>query len=193
VSRRARVGLILAVLAVLALGWTLRPSAITPPVDPTDPVTIRLLSTGRHSGLLLPCGDGRVVEYDYGEWDWYALGKDEWWRAPATVLWPNAGTLGRRTVRAVDVEAMAESYGGARLAAISVERRDADRLRARLDAEFAAGGDVLHNNPYDMDFVRHSHRFHLFHDCHDEVAEWLRELGCDVAPRAIRTGLRVDG
>jgi D-alanyl-D-alanine carboxypeptidase len=193
VSRRARVGLILAVLAVLALGWTLRPSAITPPADPADPVTIRLLSTGRHSGLLLPCGDGRVVEYDYGEWDWYALGMDEWWRAPATVLWPNAGTLGRRYVRAGDLDPMGESYGSARLSSFTVERRRAAQLLARLDAEFAAGAPAYHSDLYDMDFVKTHERFHLFHDCHDEVADWLSELGCSVAWAPIRTRLVLAG
>ena len=154
-----------------------------------SPVTIRLIAAGRHSGLLLPCADGRVVEYGYGEWNWYALGKDDWWRAPATVLWPSPGTLGRRCVREADVTAVGENYGSAHVSAFSVERRDTERLLARLDAEFAAGGPPLHNDLYDMDFVRVPTRFWFAHDCQDEVAEWLRDLGCFVPPVPIRVGL----
>jgi hypothetical protein len=179
-------------VVVLGLGlWTAPPSEVRPPADVEDPVSIRLLAAGRHSGLLLPCGDGRVVEYGYGEWSWYALGRDDWWRAPATVLWPNQGTLGRRYVRAEVLDAMGESYGGARLFSFLVERLRAERLLARLKAEFAALGPGHHSDLYDMDFVRHPHRFHLLHDCHDEVAEWLGELGCTVTWTPIRTGLSV--
>jgi hypothetical protein len=183
-------------LALLLVGsslavWTLRTSSVDPPRSLRSPVTVRLTTAGRHSGLLLPCGDGRVVEYGYGEWSWYALAKNDWWRAPATVLWPNAGTLGRRYVREADIVAMGERYGSGRISAFSVERRDAQRLLARLDAEFAAGGAPLHSDLYDMDFVRCSERFWFVHDCHDEVADWLRELGCFVPPAPIRIGLVV--
>jgi len=176
-------GLLLAGLGVTT--WILRVSTVVPPRSVRDPVTVRLLSAGRHSGLLLPCDYGRVVEYDYGDWNWYALGKDDWWRAPATVLWPNQGTLGRRYVRA-------EDEGSVHTSSLSVERRDAQRLLARLDAAFAAGGDSLHSDLYDMDFVRSPERFWFAHDCQDATAEWLRELGCSVRPAPIRTGLSLN-
>src|SRR5262245_57988661 len=91
--------------------WSLLPGSVRPPRAVSDPVTVRLFSAGRHSGLLLPVGDGRVVEYGYGDWSWYALGKDDWWRAPATVLWPCPGTLGRRYWSEADVATMGESRG----------------------------------------------------------------------------------
>lgn len=184
---RAAAGL---VAGLFGLGlWTLHPGSVRPPRAISDPVTVRLISAGRHSGLVLPVGDGRAVEYGYGEWSWYALGKDDWWRAPATVLWPCAGTLGRRYWRESDLAAMGETHGFDHISSFTAERRDVLRLLAHLDADFAAGGPPLHSEHYDMDFARYPERFWLAHDCHDETAEWLRELGCFVPPVPIRIGL----
>jgi hypothetical protein len=153
-----------------------------------------LLSTGRHAGLLIPCGpseSGQIVEYGYGAWSWYALGKDDWWRAPATVLWPNSGTLARRYLRAEDLASAEQDHRWGEFSALLVSNEKLERLLTRLDVQFAAGGTPHHNDLYGMDFVRHPARFWFAHDCHDEVAVWLRELGCSVSSSPIRTKLSV--
>jgi hypothetical protein len=192
-ARRTRLALLsLLVAAVGLVFWTGCASTVRPPVGAKDPITVRLYSTGRHAGLLLPCSEGRTVEYGYGDWDWYALAKNGWWRAPATVLWPNQGTLGRRYLRGEDLAAMGDTYGAGSLALIRVPREAAGRLLARLDAEFVAGGEPHFNRLYDMWFVKHPDRFWFLHDCHDEVTGWLRELGCSVSWAPIRLGLAVE-
>jgi hypothetical protein len=190
-ARFKRNALAVALLALAFVAWTTRPSRVDPPATVADPVTVRLLATGLHSGLLLPCGDGRTVEYGFGEWGWYAHDEDAWWRAPWIALVPSQGALGRRYVRDEDLAAMGERYGSGKLASIQVSRETANGLLANLDAQFAAGGEPYHNEKYDMWFVKVPARFHLFHDCHDEAANWLRELGCSVAPRPIRARLSV--
>jgi len=193
-GRRMRLsfGIVLALLALLAL-WTGCASTVTPPSGVGDPVTVHLTSAGKHAGLLLPRGDGRAVEYGYGAWSWYALNRDEWWRAPGTVLWPNRGTLGRRDVRPGEVQG--RSYGGATVSELRVSAARATALLRRLDEEFEEAsssiGEPHYNEPFDMHFVPHPERFWFGHMCHDEVAEWLRELGCEVSRTAIRTGLGV--
>jgi hypothetical protein len=171
--------------------WSTRPCVVVPPRDPLDPVTVYLRATGRHAGLLLPGEDGLTIEYDYGDWGWYALARDEWWRAPATVLWPTPGTLGRREIRAADLVAMKEASASATLAELRVPRAAVRRLRARLDDQFFAGGDPHHQTRYGMDFVNHPRGFWMFHNCHDEVASWLEELGCRVGWAPIRVALRI--
>ena len=190
---RRRFALFAVACALLAgVLWCGCASTVTPPRNPTDPVTVHLLATGRHAGVLLPCGDGRTVEYGYGDWSWYALGKTDWWRAPATVLWPTQGTLGRRYVLDADLAAMGHHYGRGTLEELRVPRASAERLLADLDAQFAAGGETHFNEAYDMTFVKHPDGFWMFHDCHDQVAEWLRQLDCEVGWAPIRTGLRVE-
>ncbi|MCE9637676.1 MAG: hypothetical protein K8T90_18405 [Planctomycetes bacterium] len=187
-----RRAILTALAVVLALGiWSGCASGVRPPADVTDPVTIHLLATGRHAAVLLPRDAERVVEYGYGDWGWYALCHDDWWRAPATVLWPNPGTLGRREVAARRVSTAPGAYEGGTLSALVVSREFAERLLARLDAEFAAGGAPVFNPVYDMSFVPHTDRYWAFHDCHDQVAAWLEDLGCDVGWAPVRTGLEV--
>jgi hypothetical protein len=169
--------------------WTGCASTITPPEAPSDPITVHLVSSGRHAGLLLPCDDGRTVEYGYGEWGWYAQVRTAWWRAPLILLWPHQGTLGRRYVSGDDL--VGDSYGGGKLEPIVVSGDKAARLLARLDAEFAEGGDPHYNRDYDMSFVMHPDRFSLLHNCHDEVVEWLRELGSSVSWTPVRRGLKM--
>lgn len=165
-------------------------SSVRPPAEVADPVTVRVVATGRHAALLLPCADGRTAEYGYGSWGWYALGEDAWWRAPGTVLVPNRGTIGRRFLNADDVAAYGVRFGG-ELEPLVVERGAADRLLADLDAEFAAGGAPLFNPAYGLDFVPSPHSYWAFHDCHDRMADWLEALGCSVSWSPVRTGLEV--
>ncbi len=192
-SRSRRVGhaALLALLLVLLFLFVRRRSHVRPPPPSADSVVVRVLAAGLHSGLLLPCGGGNVVEYGYGEWGWYARDESAWWRAPAIVLVPSQGALGRRYLREEDLAATGGKYGGATLAPITVPRAAAEALVAKLDLEFAAGGDPYHNELYDMDFVKCDERFDLFHECHDATAEWLRELDCDVDASPIRVGLTV--
>jgi hypothetical protein len=187
--RSLRRAALLALLLVFLFLRIRRRSEVRPPPPTSDSVVVRVLVTGLHSGLLLPCGGGKVVEYGYGEWGWYARDETGWLRAPAIVLIPSQGAIGRRYVPEEDLAT--SGYGTAWLAPIRVPRAAAEKLVAKLDLEFATGGEAYHNELYDMDFVRCPERFHLLHECHDATAEWLRELGCEVGSSPIRVGLSV--
>ena len=190
-SRRVARAALLLLLLVLLFLFLRRRSEVRPPPPTSDTVVVRLLAAGLHSGLLLPCGGGNVVEYGYGEWGWYARDESAWWRAPRIVLVPSQGAIGRRYLREEDLAATGGKYGGATLVSIRVPRAAAEALVARLDLEFETGGEPYHNQLYDMDFVTCPERFHLLHECHDATAEWLRELGCEVDASPIRVGLTV--
>jgi len=56
-------------LLMLAGGCT---STVIPPKRVTDPAAVFLTDYGRHSSLLLPDREGRLVEYAFGDWDWFA-------------------------------------------------------------------------------------------------------------------------
>jgi hypothetical protein len=191
-SRRIGHAALLVLLLVLLFGFVRRRSQVRPPPPTADSVVVRVLATGLHSGLLLPCGGGNVVEYGYGEWGWYARDESAWWRAPAIALFPSQGAIGRRYVREEDLATTGGKYGGGTLAPVRVPRAAVEALVAKLDLAFATGGEPYHNELYDMDFVKCPARFHLFHECHDATAEWLRELGCDVGEAPIRVGLVVE-
>jgi len=167
-------------------------SAVVPPDAPEDPVSVVHRKEARHGGLLLPREEGGFVEYGFGDRDWYALGKDSWFHVFDTLLWPTMGTLGRREVEASDLAGLERIYPHSRLTPIVVGEAEIARLRERLEGEFAVRRETrVYNSDYALFFVEHEDGFWLLHNCHDAVAEWLRELGCTVARAPVRLGLSV--
>lgn len=188
--RRGRLAVIAAAALVALLAWSGCAATLTPPTDVEDPVTVRLLRTARHSALLLPCPDGRTVEYGFGEWGWFAQNRESWWRAPRILFWPSEGTLARRHLAPAEVERL-PSTEGARLAAFEASRTRVDELRQRLDREFEAGGEP-HYDPQDrLAFVRHPRSFWIAYTCHDAVVEWAEELGCRASWAPLRLTLEL--
>lgn len=192
---RTRSSVVLLVLS-LAIAWVIVgcTSTVKPPRGVGDPAEIYLTYEARHRGLVLPDASGELIEYGYGDRDWYALGKDRWYHAFDTLLWPTGGTLGRHATGTRTGDELRAHFLGRRIVSLRVELVAVVALRDRLEAEFAAGiGDSIWNPDYRMDFVPYPHRFWCFHNCNDAVADWLRELGCEVSWVPVRTDLRVEG
>ena len=174
--------------ATLLLLLTACAIRVTPPVELEDPRTIFIADYGRHASLLLPRVNGRLVEFAYGEWEWFALGHDQWYRAGPALLWPTRGTLGKSEFRGpAELDALRAQLAVERVDELQVERTAASALLARLEAAFAEReGESVLNDALGMDFVPHVDGYCIFHQCNSVVAEWLRELGCRVAGCALR-------
>lgn len=162
-------------------------TVVIPPANPPNPSPVFIADYGRHSSLVLPRGDGRLVEYSYGQFAWYALEKDEWWRVPALLFVPQQGALGRE-----EWEGTATTSGVRRhrwveaVMEVEVAQIHLDRLLARLDARFAAGADTeFRNDHYGLTFVFDEDDYWIGNSCNTAVAAWLRELDCEVPSVAL--------
>ena len=156
---------------------------ITPPPSPTDPVSIFVLDYGRHASLALPATDEPVlVEYAYGDWNWFALDKSAWYDAFPTMLWPTQGALVRRRLDVAPTTAHLQRYLGCEeVLEITVSGNSATTLVMDLRRQFDDQIDTLHYQPlYDRDFVHADKSFHLLHTCNHAVADWLGDVGCRV-------------
>lgn len=156
---------------------------VTPPTGLRDPQTVFIADYGIHASLLIPRRDGRIVEYAYGEWEWFALGHDQWYRAGPALLWPTRGTLGRADFEGpAELDAVRRQLTTEEVYELQVERSAAAALLKRLDASFANGGDEsVYNDELKMKFVPHPASYSLHRECNSVVADWLRELDCAVA------------
>ncbi len=158
-------------------------TSILPPPNPIDGVSVFLLDYGRHSSLLLPdTGTQTLVEYAYGDWNWFALDKSEWYDLFPTLFWPTRGALGQRRL---DVESNPEAIRLAvsckKVLTITVGAQHVNDLSEKFHSQFEQHKETLHYQPlYDLRFVHSEMAFHLFHNCNQALAEWLRELGCEV-------------
>jgi hypothetical protein len=159
-----------------------------PPERSSDDVEVLLVDEAWHKGLVLRSTDGALVEWGFGAYGWYALERNEWYHVLGTVLWPVGGTLSRR--------AWSPEERGRRAAedvhAFHAPRARVEALARALQAEFDAASGAPHwSEPQQTHFARSDTSYWMFHDCHDQTAEWLEGLGCTVEPALVRTGIRM--
>lgn len=175
-DRLAR-GALLGALHIAIGACTMR---VAPPPAPADPVAIFIVDHGYHSSLLLPDGAGGLSEFAYGEWEWFALGREQWHRVPAVLFWPTQGTLGRRAVPARPVaREVAERVAAEAVHELFVSAQRVDALRGSLEARIeASAGTRVHNLSYGLEMAPVDPPYSILHHCNSEVADWLRELGC---------------
>lgn len=165
----------LLVAAALAASTAGCVTTIRPPSNPADPVDVALIDYGHHASLALPSGD-RAVEYAYGEWEWFALNNDAWYRVFPALFWPTQGALGRRSLP-FPPRGPAEE-----ILLFRVGRAEADALLARLNARFASRPETPVPNPLvGLTFVPDDVDYCATSNCNSVLAAWLRELGCEVS------------
>src|SRR5262245_23066644 len=71
-------------------------ATIVPPADPVNPVPVAITDYGRHASLVLPDESGRgSVEYAFGDWNWFAAGKNTPCDAAGALFASGQATLGR--------------------------------------------------------------------------------------------------
>jgi len=167
-------------------------STVTPPENPEDPVTVYLVEATCHAGVVLPAPRGGMMDFAYGDWDWYAQNHDSWYHAFDTVLWPTQGTLGQRRLPSGDLSALQPRFPGYSLRPFQASRKKVALLLDRLQARYARNrAGAVYNARFDLTFVKDDPGYWFLHNCNDEVADWTRILGCSVSWVPIRSGLRL--
>lgn len=190
--------IVFAVVCLAGLGCV---THITPPETVAEPATVYLVDYGYHSSLILPGalsgpaagaaaggGERELLEFTFGQHDWYARNMDDWWRAPLVMLFPAQACLGRRELAGAVANASsggagptARMLGAEEVHAITVESACAATLLHRLEMRWADGSaGALENPNVGMTFVTDPDDYWLFYNCNAAVAAWLRETGCRV-------------
>ena len=163
-------------------------TTIIPPVDPIDPVNVYLIDYGRHVSLLLPLDEtNELIEYAYGDWNWFALDRSRILDVFPTLFWPTPAALGRWEWALPDnAEAVRDRISCEELLQITVARADAQRFLSELEDRFMKQIETLHYQPrYQFDFVRDDSTYHLLHNCNHVTARWLERMGCEVRGSAM--------
>jgi hypothetical protein len=157
-------------------------ATIVPPAHVIDPVPVFVTDYGRHSSLVLPDGDGHLVEYAWGDWDWFALEKTGVLDGIVAAFCSHGSALGTRRI-----DASPQSTDLAHvLKCEHLLRFDADRARVTdvLDALRARYQRHIDTQVYNRDvglWLAHDDEHYAgWHNCNHVTAEWLRELGCCV-------------
>ena len=171
--------LLILATALLLQGCSAR---ITPPDTLKQPVTVYLLDHGRHASLLLPDQD-HWRRYSYGDWRYYALGEKTTQTAIAALLWSTPGALGRQQITSTEppITPAALGVGIEHVYPLKVEHTAVQALLTRLDKKFFSHTEHLYINPTTgMAFVRIDTRYRFDRNSNVRVAQWLKDLGCEV-------------
>lgn len=170
-------------------------TTILPPRDPADPVSVFLLDHGRTPSLVVPAQPNTIVRYAYGDWDYYALRKNDLWHGIVALLWPTQGALGRMELTAPaqrDAVRRGVLVASEHIYELRVAREQADQLRAKLDGVFQSNREsLITNEPYGLNFVHHPKRYTYFYNSNHAVSDWLRQLGCEVKGPTFNSKWRV--
>lgn len=158
-------------------------ATLVPPPVPVDPVLIAITDYGRHSSLLLPdeAGTGSI-EYAFGDWNWFAAGRNTPCDGVSALFASGQATLGRMEwpipPDSPDLKSKLEAD---RVMVMEASARDVAALRERLERRFEARLDEqVYNETMKLWFVPDDERYRLWNNCNHVTAGWLRELGFEI-------------
>lgn len=169
-------------LLVLAL-WAAGCASVVPAARPQRPTPVYITDYGIHSSLLLPYGDGRYVEYCFGDWNYSA--NNRCWPNDAVValfLSPNSA-FGRRFVDAPPFgeQPKPKHPSPSRVQVIYAAQESVDHVLDTLEARWRADAThIVHNPDNDTDYVPDAEHYSLANNCNHLTARCLREMGCDI-------------
>ncbi len=168
-------------LVVVGLILFSSPTFIIPPTAPAAPVTIYVIDYGYHSRLVLPDGKGKLMQYAYGDWRYFALDRQNLGNGIAALLYPTQGTIGRRQFN--NLAEFQRQLQGERntLLCFEVAAAKAARLLKLLDRRFRQNLPMWVKNPRNhLTFVPDDRDYIMFHNSNHELVTWLKNLDCRV-------------
>lgn len=164
------------VLSLTGCSLTVR---VPPPAE--NSLTCYLVDHGYHGSLVLPGARGEFHEYVYGEYQWFALENDSWYRVFPALFWPTESTMGTRLIKALSTRELIRQLNAVEVYPFKAQRDRVENLHARLQREMETGDQERMIMSGDMVFVPHTSKYYLGHTCNTLLTVWLEELGCEVS------------
>jgi hypothetical protein len=166
--------------------------AIKPPASVSDPVRVFVVDYGRHASLALPEEDSRLVEWSWGDWNWYALERTGAVEGLQALFASPRSTLSRRALApAAGAEELAARVGAEKVLALSVERERARTLQRQLEARWMRRRQWAVTHPSGRVFVPDDARYSLSNNSVHELGRWLEALGADVSGTGVTANFRL--
>jgi len=173
----------LSMLALSATGCV----SVYPQKVAVVPTAVYVTDYGIHSSVIIPNGDGRYVEYAFGDWNYAALNHD----------WPNdafgalvisfKSTLGRRFIEMdpKELKPMPSHPKPERMQVVYNSQESVEAVRRELDERYQrdlkkSSGKIVHNPENQMDYVPDDEHYSFYNNCNDLTARCLRKMGCEL-------------
>ena len=155
---------------------------IEPPKRISDPVNVFVIDYGRHASLALPKEDTGLVEWSWGDWNWFALERTGPLEGLQALFASPRSTLSRRELAPVEAdEELANRVGAQEVLSLDVERERAMALLRHLEVRWLRRREEAVMHPSGRVFVPDDARYSLFNNSVHELARWLEALGANVS------------
>ncbi|MEA5507492.1 DUF2459 domain-containing protein [Halotia wernerae UHCC 0503] len=180
------------IIASILLVWMLSPTTIVPPTAPVEAITIYVTDYGWHSRLVLPSRNGILIQYAYGDWNYFALNQQDLINGLAALFLPTQGTLGRRTFSNTAQFEQIMERENASILSLKVGQAHVIRLLKLLDERFNRNLETrIENSQTGLTFVQDNQHYTLLHNSNHELAAWLQDLDCQIHGLIIWANFRV--
>lgn len=180
----------LILLAGLALGGCQH--VIVPPAQVSDPVDVFVVDYGRHASLVLPREDAELVEWSWGDWNWFALDRTGLADGMQALFASPRSTLSRRALSpAGDARELARRVGAEEVLILAVERERVSALDQELEARWLRRSQEAVKHRSGRVFVPEEARYGLFNNSVHELARWLESLGAVVSGTSVTANFKL--
>lgn len=187
--RPARLWLLLLV-AAFSLGGCQH--VIEPPVEVSNPARVFVIDYGRHASLALPQDDHSLVEWSWGDWNWYALERTGAVQGLQALFASPRSALARRSLApAEDSQELEARVRAKEVLALTVERERVRALHRQLEARWLRRRDQAVAHPNGRIFVPDDMRYSLSYNSVHELARWLEALGADVSGAGVTANFKL--
>jgi hypothetical protein len=181
---------LLFLLAAVGLGGCQH--VIEPPASVSDPVTVFVVDYGRHASLVLPKEDSSLVEWSWGDWDWFALERTGPMQGLQALLASPRSTLSRRELApAKDTQELTMRLAAGQVLSLEVERTRSEALLQQLEGRWLRRRDEAVTHPSGRVFVPDDARYSLFNNSVHELTRWLEALGANVSGTGVTANFRL--
>lgn len=187
--REPRLALLVAALGLLLAGCGHR---ITPPGQLADPVPVYVIDYGRHASLALSAPEGRLTEWSWGDWNWFAMRNENLRDGIAALFFSTGSTLARRSLSAPDsADALKATMRAEEVLGFMVERTRTEALQRTLEARFLRRREAGLTGADGRHFVPDDRHYSLFDNSVHELNRWLEALGARVDGAGVTARFRL--
>jgi hypothetical protein len=180
----------LILLAGLALGGCQH--VIDPPARVSEPVDVFVVDYGRHASLVLPRENDGLVEWSWGDWNWFALERTGLADGLQALFASPRSTLGRRMLNpAESAQELAARVGAEEVLILTVERERVSALDHELEARWLRRRQEAVEHRSGRVFVPDEARYRLFNNSVHELARWLESLGAVVSGTSVTANFKL--
>jgi uncharacterized FAD-dependent dehydrogenase len=130
---------------------------------------------------VLPTGNGELIQYAYGDWNYFALNQQDLRNGAAALLVPTQGTLGRRKFsNIVELQQIIQQQDYT-LLSLEVAQAKVTQLLKLLDERFSRNIETsIENSQTGLTLVQDDQDYTLLHNSNHELVEWLQDLDCQI-------------